>query len=192
METVAPNRSWTPELDRKARRVSWLVLDVDGVLTDGRLHLGVDGELMKSFHVRDGLAVRLAQTAGLEVAILSARSSEIVARRAAEIGVSEILQGKDDKLTAFRDLLARHGVETTAAAYVGDDLQDLETLHAAGLAAAPSDAAPEVLAAVDFVTPARGGHGCVREIVERLLVARGDWTSLADRIRDLPADAGGD
>ncbi len=101
MDAIAPNRSWGPELDRKARALRFLLLDVDGVLTDGRLHVGVEGEVFKSFHVRDGLAVKLAQAAGLSVGILSARSSEIVARRAAEIGIEEIVQGEEDKGAAF-------------------------------------------------------------------------------------------
>jgi 3-deoxy-D-manno-octulosonate 8-phosphate phosphatase (KDO 8-P phosphatase) len=175
METVPPNRSWTPELDRKARGLAWLVLDVDGVLTDGRLHLDEEGERTKTFHVRDGLAVKLARGAGLEVAILSARSSPIVARRAAEVGIGEVLQGQEDKAAAFRALLARRGVAPAAVAYVGDDLQDLPVLRLAGLSAAPADAVAEVRDAVDYVTEARGGGGCVRELVERLLAARGAW-----------------
>ena len=182
METVTPNRSWTPELDRKARALAWLVLDVDGVLTDGRLHLGTEGEVLKSFHVRDGLAVKLAQAAGLEVALLSARSSPIVARRAAEIGIEEVLQGHEDKAAAFAELLERRGIAAAAVAYVGDDLQDLPVLRAAGLSAAPADAVAEVRAAVDYVTGARGGEGCVRELVERLLAARGAWSAAVERL----------
>jgi 3-deoxy-D-manno-octulosonate 8-phosphate phosphatase (KDO 8-P phosphatase) len=181
VETFAPNRGWTPELDRKARAIEWLVLDVDGVLTDGRLHLGADGELVKCFHVRDGLAIRLAQAAGLRVAILSARSSSIVARRAAEVGIDEVVQGREDKAAAFRELVSRRRVAAAAVAYVGDDLQDLPVLVAAGLAAAPADAVAEVRAAVDYVTGARGGEGCVRELVERLLVARGAWEAVVAR-----------
>ncbi|HLF56778.1 MAG TPA: HAD hydrolase family protein [Thermoanaerobaculia bacterium] len=190
MESVLPNRSWTPELDRKACALAWIVLDVDGVLTDGRLHLGNDGELVKSFHVRDGLAVKLAQAAGLQVAILSARSSEIVARRAAEIGIAEIVQGCEDKAAALRELLARRGVASAAAAYVGDDLQDLAALRAAGLSAAPADAVAEVRDAVDYVTDARGGDGCVRELIERVLVARGAWSAAVERFAGAGAPDG--
>lgn len=174
-EAFSANRSWTPELDRKARGLSWLLLDVDGVLTDGRLHLAAGGEVFKSFHVRDGLAVKLARAAGLAVGILSARDSAIVAARAAELGVDEVVQGRDDKGAALAELAARRGLDLAAIAYLGDDLQDLPVLAAVGLAAAPADAAREVQAAVDFVTEARGGHGAVRELVERVLVARGDW-----------------
>jgi 3-deoxy-D-manno-octulosonate 8-phosphate phosphatase (KDO 8-P phosphatase) len=175
MQPFSANRSWTPELDRKSRALTWLVLDVDGVLTDGLLHVGPDGELFKSFHVRDGLAVKLARAAGLKVAILSARTSEVVARRAGELGLDDVVQGREDKGAAFLELLARHGAAPAEAAYVGDDLQDLAALGAAGLSAAPADAAPQVRAAVDFVTEAAGGRGCVRELVERILGARDAW-----------------
>jgi 3-deoxy-D-manno-octulosonate 8-phosphate phosphatase (KDO 8-P phosphatase) len=191
MDAIASNRSWGPELDRKARAVRFLLLDVDGVLTDGRLHVGVERELFKSFHVRDGLAVKLAQAAGLEVGVLSARSSEIVARRAAEIGIEQVVQGDEDKGAAFELLRARLGLDAGAIAYVGDDLQDLTVLARVGLSAAPADAVEMVRAAVDYVTGARGGDGCVRELVERLLVARGAWSSVLTRFvpsrRDEPA-----
>jgi 3-deoxy-D-manno-octulosonate 8-phosphate phosphatase (KDO 8-P phosphatase) len=182
VETIATNQSWTAELDRRARELSWLVLDVDGVLTDGRLHVSADGELFKSFHVRDGLAIRLAQAGGLTVGILSARASEIVARRAAEVGIAEVIQGSGDKGEAFRELLARKALAPASVAYMGDDLQDLPALRAAGFSAAPADAAAEVRAAVDFVTAAPGGNGAVREVVERLLVARGSWPAIVARL----------
>jgi len=186
---IPGNRSWTPELERKARELSLLVLDVDGVLTDGRLHVGPDGEIFKSFSVRDGLAIKLAAAAGLEIALLSARQSEIVARRAQEVGIEEVLQGHEDKGAAFRALLQRRDLPPTAVGYVGDDLQDLPVLAAAGFSAAPADAAAEVLRRVDYVTEAGGGAGCVREIVERLLVARGAWEGLIRGFFDADGDA---
>jgi len=175
------NRSWTPALDDKARRLEWILLDVDGVLTDGRIHLSPEGELFKTFHVRDGLAIKLARAAGLSVGILSARASEIVARRAAELDFAEVIQGREDKAAAFRELLDRRDLAPERVAYVGDDLQDLPVLRAVGLSAAPADAAQEVRAAVDFVTAAEGGRGCVRELVERILVARDAWSEILRR-----------
>jgi len=190
VDAIASNRSWGPELDRRARALRWLVLDVDGVLTDGRLHIGVDGEAYKSFHVRDGMAIVLARAAGLEVAVLSARSSEIVARRAAELGVEEILQGHENKLAAFADLLSRHGLRPDEAAFIGDDLQDLGVMARAGLSAAPGDATAEAREAADYVTSAKGGAGAVREVVERILVARGAWNAAVARFRGEAADGG--
>ncbi len=179
-ELPAANRSWTDDLDARARRLAWLLLDVDGVLTDGRLWLTADGEAMKSFDVRDGLAVQLARRSGLEVGILSARSSPIVARRAAELGLDEVIQGENDKLAAFEQLLARRGFEASQVAYLADDLQDLPVLLRCGLAAAPADAAREIRERVHFVTEAAGGRGAVRELVERLLGARGAWSRIVE------------
>ena len=175
LEFFSPNRGWTAELDRKARELDWLLLDVDGVLTDGLIHVSAEGEAFKSFHVRDGLAIKLAQAAGIRVGIVSARRSEIVERRAAELGIEEIVQGREDKGAAFRELVERRGLEVTAVGYLGDDLHDLPILDAVGLSAAPADAAPQVRAGVDYVTEARGGRGAVRELVEHLLAARDAW-----------------
>lgn len=180
-EPFPVNRSWTAELDERARRLRWLLLDVDGVLTDGRLWFSADGEVMKSFDVRDGLAVQLARRAGLEVGILSARSSPVVARRAADLGLAEVLQGEADKLRAFEQLLARHGLTPDEVAYLADDLQDLPVLARCGLPASPADAVVEVRERVLYVTAAAGGRGAVRELVERLLSARGAWSGIVAR-----------
>lgn len=177
MESLAANRIWTPDLDHKARGLDWLLLDVDGVLTDGRLHLSATGEIFKSFHVRDGLAIQLARAAGLEVGLLTARTSEIVTARARDLGIEEVVQGRQDKAAAFRELVERRATAANRVAYLGDDLQDLPVLGACGLSVAPCDAARQVLERVDFVTGAAGGHGAVRELIERLLEARGAWAS---------------
>ncbi len=191
LESFSPNRGWTAEHDRKARELDWLVLDVDGVLTDGLLHVSAEGELFKSFHVRDGLAIKLAQAAGIRVAILSARKSEIVARRAAELGIEEIIQGREDKGAAFRDLMRRRAIDANTVAYIGDDLHDLPILDAVGLSAAPANAAPQVRAGVDYVTEAQGGHGAVRELVEHLLAARDAWGAVLRILAGEPANPAG-
>jgi len=176
--SFAANRSWTPDLDRRARALRWLLLDVDGVLTDGFIHVAEGGELFKSFHVRDGLGIKLARRAGLEVGILTARQSSVIERRAAELGIHEVMLGREEKGSSFRDMLERHGLRAEEVAYMGDDLPDLPVLGACGLSAAPADAAAPIRAAVDFVTEAEGGRGAVRELVERLLVARDAWGPL--------------
>jgi len=176
--SFAANRSWTPDLDRRARALRWLLLDVDGVLTDGFIHVAEGGELFKSFHVRDGLGIKLARRAGLEVGILTARQSSVIERRAAELGIHEVMLGREEKGSSFRDMLERHGLRAEEVAYMGDDLPDLPVLGACGLSAAPADAAVPIRAAVDFVTEAEGGRGAVRELVERLLVARDAWGPL--------------
>jgi 3-deoxy-D-manno-octulosonate 8-phosphate phosphatase (KDO 8-P phosphatase) len=159
----------------KAPRIRLLVLDVDGVLTDGVLVYGASGEEIKRFHVRDGLALQQARRAGLEVAIVSGRASAAVTRRMSELGVVEVHQGVGDKEALLRGLLARLGVSAAETAVMGDDLPDLPLMRMAGIAMAPVDAAPEVCQAADRVTRSAGGHGAVREAIEWLLRSRKAW-----------------
>ena len=159
----------------KASRIRLLVLDVDGVLTDGVLVYGPAGEEIKRFHVRDGLAMQAARAAGIEVAIMSGRASAAVTRRMSELGIVEVHQGIADKAAELRAMLARLGVRADEAAMMGDDLPDLPVMKSAGLGLAPSDAAPEIKRAAAWVSRARGGHGAVREAVEMLLRSRRAW-----------------
>jgi 3-deoxy-D-manno-octulosonate 8-phosphate phosphatase (KDO 8-P phosphatase) len=162
-------------LHTRAGRIRLLLLDVDGVLTDGSIVLLGDGQELKSFHVRDGTAIVLAKREGIEVGLLSGRSSEVTARRASELGISLVVQGETDKRAAFGRILESTGLEAGAVAYMGDDLLDLPVLREAGLSAAPADAVPEVLAEADWISTRPGGRGAVREFVELLLGARGRW-----------------
>ena len=124
--------------------------------------------------MRDGLGIKLLTGAGIEVGILSARTSPIVEKRSRELGLSEVLQGRENKLDSFRDFLSRRALDASEVAYLADDLLDLAVLGGCGLSAAPADAVPEVRSRVHYVTAARGGRGAVRELAERLLTARGD------------------
>jgi 3-deoxy-D-manno-octulosonate 8-phosphate phosphatase (KDO 8-P phosphatase) len=166
------------EFARRAQRLEWLLLDVDGVLTDGRLWYGAGGERLKVFHVRDGLAVRLAQRGGLRVGALSGRASPALARRFAELGLDAVITGRSDKARAFAEFLDRHRAEPDRVAYAGDDLLDLPVLRRAGLSFAPADAVPEVRAAVHRVLAAQGGREAAREMTEQILRARGEWERL--------------
>jgi 3-deoxy-D-manno-octulosonate 8-phosphate phosphatase (KDO 8-P phosphatase) len=158
------------------RRIRLVILDVDGVLTDGRLWLGADGGEWKSFHVHDGLAMARAVGRGLPVAVVSSRASGAVARRCTELGLTDVHQGVADKLGAYEALCRRHAVRDAEVAAMGDDLGDLPVLRRAGLAIAPADAVPEVRAAVDWVTRQPGGAGAVREALETILRAQRRWT----------------
>lgn len=180
---------WSPELSLRARGISWLICDVDGVLTDGTLYLSKTEELFKGFSVKDGLGLQLARRAGLGVGILSLRSSDIVAARARELGIEEILQGCPDKKAAFEALLERRQILSSQVAYIGDDLPDLPILLCCGLAAAPPDAAEDVLHRVHYVTRARAGAGAVRELVERILRSRGVWQEVLDAFLEESRDA---
>ncbi len=165
-------------LARRCRALRLLLADVDGVLTDGTFLLLPEGGEAKAFHVRDGLAVTLAQRAGLKVGLLSGRRSEAVERRARELDIGLVRQGASDKASAFRDLLREEGLLPHEVAYIGDDLPDVAVMAEAGLSAAPADAPFEVRTAAFMVLDARGGHGCLREFVEAILRARGDWDAL--------------
>lgn len=156
-------------------RIRLLVLDVDGVLTDGRLIYGPEGEALKGFHVRDGLAIASASRAGLTVGVVSGRASAAVARRLAELGVDEVHQGITDKAGVLRQLCRRYTVGTDEVAYMGDDLPDLPLLQAVGLPLAPADAVPEVRRLAVWISRHPGGAGAVREAIEWLLRARDEW-----------------
>ncbi len=161
----------TPE--QRAAQVRLVALDVDGVLTDGRLFYGPQGEAIKVFDVRDGHGIKMLLGHGIDVAIVSARSSDIVASRARELGIRRVLQGRADKTEAWRELLAATGVAAHEASFIGDDLPDLPVLAAAGLAATVADARDEVKAIAHWITPQRGGRGAVRALAEFILRAQG-------------------
>lgn len=156
----------------RARRVRLLVLDVDGVLTDGRLFVSPSGEELKVFHVRDGSGLVAIQRAGLTVAIVSGRDSPAVTRRARELGIRHVVQGVADKAVELRSLAHELGVAPEEIACVGDDTPDLPMLRLAGLAVAVADAHPSLQAEVHWVTKAAGGRGAVREVCDLLLSAR--------------------
>jgi 3-deoxy-D-manno-octulosonate 8-phosphate phosphatase (KDO 8-P phosphatase) len=153
----------------RAARVRLMVFDVDGVLTDGRLWFGPQGEAMKAFDVRDGLGIRLLVDAGIDTAILSARRSEIVAARARELRIVHVIQGADDKAKAFAQLLQATGHLAEHTGFIGDDWADLPVLRRVGFAATVADAAPEVQAIAHWVAPATGGRGAVRALAEFVL-----------------------
>jgi 3-deoxy-D-manno-octulosonate 8-phosphate phosphatase (KDO 8-P phosphatase) len=149
-----------------------LVLDVDGVLTDGRLYFGARGEALKAFHVRDGVGLKLLQQAGLTVAVISGRRSRMVAARCRELGVRHVRQGVGDKLAALRQLCARLKLTPAACACVGDDLPDVPLMRAAALSFAVADAHRSARRVADVVTRLRGGQGAVREVCDHLLALK--------------------
>jgi YrbI family 3-deoxy-D-manno-octulosonate 8-phosphate phosphatase len=161
-------------IDYAPPMIRLLVLDVDGVLTDGGLFYGADGEQLKRFNVRDGLGIKLLQQAGVTVAIVSGRFSPALARRAAELGITELHGGIGDKAIVLADLQSRLGVPPAETAAMGDDLPDLALFSGAALCIAPADAEPEVIAAAQFVTARMGGHGAVRDAAVHILARNGN------------------
>ena len=157
----------------RARRVRLMVFDVDGVLTDGKLWYGPQGETLKAFYVRDGMGLRLLAESGIALALLTSRRSEAVALRAAELRIEHVLQGAEAKHAPFAALLARLGVPLEHAGYMGDDLVDLPVLRRCGFACAPAGAPEPVQQHVHYVTSAAEGAGAVREVCEFVLRAQG-------------------
>ena len=163
----------TASLDTRLVPLRLLVLDVDGVLTDGRFTLDADGRESKTFHTQDGFGLRQLQRAGIELAIITGRRSGAVSRRTEELGIEHVFQGVSDKAGAMADLIARTRLSPPAIAACGDDIPDLAMFDAAGVGIAVANAVDAVRTAADWVTERRGGYGAVREIADRILAARG-------------------
>jgi 3-deoxy-D-manno-octulosonate 8-phosphate phosphatase (KDO 8-P phosphatase) len=162
-----------PLLIERASRVQMLVLDVDGVLTDGRLYFDNDGNELKAFCTRDGLGMSALRGQGIQMALITGRESQIVANRAANLGVDHVYQGRDNKLDALNDLLSRTGLDEEQLCYAGDDWIDLPVLDRVGLAVTVADADEVVKKRVNWITARAGGHGAVREICDLILAAQG-------------------
>lgn len=158
-----------------ASLIRLIVTDVDGVLTNGGIVYTSDGHEIKEFHVRDGLAVKLAQRAGITVALLTSRNSPALDRRAKDLGILEVRQGAANKLEELERLAQRLGIPFDQILYAGDDLPDLAPMTRVAISAAPADAAPEVRAVATWKLETAGGRGAFRELVERLLRERGEW-----------------
>ena len=171
----------TADALERARRVRLMVFDVDGVLTDGRLWYGPQGEQLKAFHSLDGHGMKLLLQGGIAAGMLSGRSSPAVALRAAELGVAHLLQGVEDKRPAFDALLARLGLDPREAGYMGDDLPDLPVLAHCGFACAPREACAEVLRSAHYVASAPAGGGAAREVCNYLLRSQGRMEGLLAR-----------
>ena len=167
----------------KAREIKLLLLDVDGVLTDGRLLYSEGSTESKSFHTQDGFGLRLLREGGVDTGIITARNSPVVARRAAELQMKHIHQGTGNKDLAFRDILSTTGLKPYQVAYIGDDWLDLVVLQQAGLAIAPANAVQEVKDTVHFVTRLCGGHGAVREACDLILEGREQLATLLQKYR---------
>lgn len=159
-------------------RIRLFAMDVDGTLTDGRITYTADGIELKSFHARDGAGIKLLAPLGITPAICSGRASDATARRARELGIEIVHQGVADKAAVLEQICAAVGLETSDAAFVGDDLSDIPAMLSAGWSAAPSDAAPEVREIATHVCATPGGRGAVREAIEALLREQGQWDSV--------------
>jgi 3-deoxy-D-manno-octulosonate 8-phosphate phosphatase (KDO 8-P phosphatase) len=167
---------------KKIKQIRLLLLDVDGVLTDGRIVMDYRGNEIKYFDARDGQGIRLLQRAGIQVGIISGRSASAVTHRAKDLGIKLVYQGADDKLVAYNKIKRRSPISDREIAYVGDDLVDLALLRRVGLALTVNDCWPDLKQACDYVTEAGGGRGAVREIAELLLKTQGKWRTILENL----------
>ncbi|MDD2464260.1 MAG: HAD hydrolase family protein [Desulfobulbus sp.] len=177
---VMRSEAWQAALTR-AKQVQLLLLDVDGVLTDGSLIYSSEGVEAKCFNTQDGLGLRLLQDSGVAVGIITARTSPMVERRAQELRIAHLFQGHSDKLTAYESILKETGLRPPQTAYMGDDLMDLPILNRVGLAAAPANAVAEVRQRVHYTTERSGGFGAVREVCDLILEAQGNLERMRAR-----------
>lgn len=158
------------------REIKLFATDVDGVLTDGGMYYAESGDEWKKFNTRDGMGIKLLQRAGIITAIVTQERTKLMARRAEKLAIPELHQGVMDKLSLVRDMSARYGLTLNQVAYIGDDINDLETLKAVGFSATPADGMPQVASAVDYICRKKGGEGAVRELIEMILDAQGHRT----------------
>lgn len=171
-------------LANRCRAIELLLLDVDGVLTDGGIIYDDQGVELKQFHVRDGSGIKFWQRAGKHVAIISGRTSRPVEVRARELGITPVLQGMPDKFPGYRRILDQFHLGPEQVACIGDDVLDLPLIRNCGLGVAVRDAVPELRADAKYVTEAPGGRGAVREVIELILSCQGTWQQLVERLRN--------
>jgi 3-deoxy-D-manno-octulosonate 8-phosphate phosphatase (KDO 8-P phosphatase) len=167
---------------KKAGEIRLLFLDIDGVMTDGRITMNHHGEEFKSFDAKDGLGLKMLMSGGIDVIVVSGRRSKVVQRRAEEVGICEVYQGVSDKRALLRQVIREKGLQKEAIGCIGDDLPDLAMFEEAGLRIAVADAVREVRQAADYVTKNRGGFGAVREACEWLLKCQGKWKGLVEAV----------
>jgi 3-deoxy-D-manno-octulosonate 8-phosphate phosphatase (KDO 8-P phosphatase) len=177
---VARGGARRPTILQRAKKIRLLILDVDGVLTDGSIILDNEGNEYKSFHVRDGHGIKMLLRAGVRVALVTGRESKIVARRARELGITDVFQKCFDKAVAYTALVEKYGLSGTEIAYVGDDIVDAPIMRKVGLPISVADSAEEIKEYALMVTGKRGGRGAVREVADVILKSKGLWQEMFD------------
>jgi len=174
----------------KARHINMLILDVDGVMTDGSIIMDKNGDELKAFNVRDGHGIKLIQRTGIKIAIITGRGSPVVEARARDLGIDYVIQKSLNKAEALEKLEKESGIPASQCAMMGDDIIDLPPMYRCGLSLAPADASLAVLNHVDWVSDCNGGRGAIRQAAEALLIAQNSWSEVMDRYQISPADCG--
>lgn len=175
------NKLLDERLVKKIKLTSLLILDVDGVLTDGRIIIDDLGNETKNFNVRDGHGIRLLTGCGIDVVILSGRNSKVVEHRAKDLGINEVYQSAYEKIKVYEEILKKRNLSDDNVAYIGDDIVDIPVFRRVGFSVAVADAAVYVKEAADYVTVEKGGRGAVREVCEMILQVQGKWSEIASR-----------
>jgi 3-deoxy-D-manno-octulosonate 8-phosphate phosphatase (KDO 8-P phosphatase) len=174
---------WFEQLDEnikeKLKAIKILLLDVDGILTDGRIIMDSDGRETKNFDVKDGHGLKVLMAKGVDVVLITGRTSGVVEHRAKDLGIKEVRQGIWNKAEIFEEILAKRGLRPEEAVYAGDDIVDVPLMRRAGISITVADASDHVKAVADYVTHHRGGRGGVREICEMILIGKGYWHDIA-------------
>lgn len=172
------NENYQSTVIKAAQKIKLILLDVDGVLTDGRLYYGNNGEELKAFDIQDGLGIKLLQKGGIEVGIITGRTSKLLTRRTEELGIELVVQGREDKLTALNEILEGRAIDLEEIAFVGDDLPDLAVIRRVGLGITPANGNHIVASQALWQTKKGGGQGAVREVAELILNAQGKLEAL--------------
>lgn len=178
MLSQSPNFLTTPELYSRANRIKLLLLDVDGVLTDGRLYFSNQGDEFKTFSTLDGHGIKMLQKSGVKVGIITGRTSNLVAKRANDLGISILIQGREDKWDALQEILSEHSVDLEEIAFMGDDWPDLSVMCRVGLALTPANGHHSVVERSHWQSQARGGEGAVREACDMLMKAQNTFDAI--------------
>jgi 3-deoxy-D-manno-octulosonate 8-phosphate phosphatase (KDO 8-P phosphatase) len=168
-------------MEERLKKIKLLILDVDGVMTDGRIIFDSNGVESKFFNVKDGHGIKMLQRSGIEIGIISGRESVVVTNRATELGIGQVYQKSLDKMVPYRAILEATGLQDDQVAFMGDDIIDIPLLRRVGFAAAPADAVAEVIPFAHFVARNRGGWGAVRELCDMILKAQGNWDTITSR-----------
>lgn len=160
---------------QKLKHITTFIFDVDGVLTDGKLILTPDGEMVRTMHTKDGYAMQLAIKKGFRIAIITGGRDKMVEQRLRYLGVTDVYLGARNKIEAYEDLLYSYNLKAEEIIYMGDDVPDLEVMGLVGLACCPNDAVPDVRSISEYISPVNGGEGCVRDIIEQTMKVQGKW-----------------
>jgi 3-deoxy-D-manno-octulosonate 8-phosphate phosphatase (KDO 8-P phosphatase) len=171
-------------LTQRAIAIRMFLLDVDGVLTDGKLYFSNHGDELKAFNIQDGLGIKFLQRSGIAVGIVTGKRSHLVANRARDLGIEIVVQGREDKLVAIQEIISHHNIQLSEVAYMGDDLPDMSAISAVGLGMTVANGVKEVKKSAHWISQYHGGNGAVREACELILNAQGKWEHLLQDYRN--------